>query len=91
MYKLRRSSTHRPRRRSGGPAELAREGAANAHLGPPGQRSDRPVDRETDHGRKGRVDAAEHEADHLEVRLEVDSAAARWLRSGRQQEASTKS
>jgi len=90
MYKLRRSSTHRPRRRSGGSAQLTREGTASARLGQPGQRSDHP-DRETEHGRKGRVNAAEHEADHLGVTLDVDSAAARWLRSSRQQEASTKS
>lgn len=96
MYRLRRSPTHKPRRRSGGIAELTRDGTANPRPGP-NQRLDHASEREIGHGRKktAGVDRAravdEHEADEHDVGWGVDSVGARWLRSSPQQEASTKS
>jgi len=96
MYRLRRSPTHKPRRRSGGIAELTRDETATPRLGPSKQRLDHASEREIGHGRKktAGVDRAravdEHEADEHDVGLGVDSVGARWLRSSPQQQASTK-
>ena len=91
MYRLRRSPTVRPRRRSGGLAEVIRDDGSSPRIGPLKQRPDRVVDREIDHGRKGSLAAAEEDTDALDVRLGTDSAGARWLRSSRQQAAPPKS